>query len=256
MWDKKAELSSAKIRLLSLISEVNGLCPLCLEELIISDNGRTTNLSQAAHIYPHSPTDSEKVLLKNVPKLSEDPENIKNLIMLCPNCHIKFDNPRTVAGYMKVYNIKKQLINRNAARKYYRKHNLEDDLVSLLDSIETVDVETDLRKLSYDVMTVRNKMSKGASNLILQFVIRDVRDYYIPIRDALVQLEHDSPGKSDLIAKEVSLFYSELKNDNLSQDEIYRAIIDWFDRKTHQKYTFLSTIITAYYIQNCEVFTT
>lgn len=239
-----------------LISEVDGLCPLCLEKLIALGNERTTNLSQAAHIYPHSPTDSEKELLKNVPKLSDNPESIENLIMLCPNCHIKFDNPRTVAGYMKVYNLKKQLISRNAARKYYKKHNLEDDLVSLLDSIETVDVETDPRKLSYDVMRVRNKMSKGASNFILQFVLRDVRDYYIPIRDALVQLEHDSPGKSDLIAKEVSLFYSELKNNNLSQDEIYRAISDWFDRRTHQKYTFLASIMTAYYIQNCEVFTT
>ncbi len=78
-----------------LISEVDGLCPLCQEELIVSRNGSTTNLSQAAHIYPHSPTTSEKELLKNVPRLSNDPESIENLIMLCPNCHHKFDNPRT-----------------------------------------------------------------------------------------------------------------------------------------------------------------
>lgn len=34
-----------------------------------------------AHIYPHSPTDSEKELLKDVPKLSDDPESIENLII-------------------------------------------------------------------------------------------------------------------------------------------------------------------------------
>ena len=68
-----------------LISEVDGLCPLCQEELIVSRNGSTTNLSQAAHIYPHSPTVSEEELLKNVPKLSDDPESADNLIMLCHN---------------------------------------------------------------------------------------------------------------------------------------------------------------------------
>ena len=145
----------------NLISEVDGLCPLCQEELIVFRNGQTTNLSQAAHIYPHSPTASEKELLKNVPRLSNDPESVENLIMLCPNCHHKFDNPRTVEDYMTLYKLKKQLVNWNMAREYYKKHSLEDDLVSLLGSIEAVDVEVNHQQLSYDVMTVREKMSKG-----------------------------------------------------------------------------------------------
>lgn len=237
-----------------LISEVDGLCPLCLEKLIVSGNEQTTNLSQAAHIYPHSPTDSEKELLKDVPRLSSNPESVENLIMLCPNCHTKFDNPRTVEKYMMLYNRKRQLINWNTAKGYYKKHSLEDDLVSLLGSIETVDVEINPQHLSYDVMTVRDKMSTSASHATVQRVIMDVREYYFPIRAALAQLEHDAPGKSDLIAKQVSLFYSELNQKNLSQDEIYQVICDWFDRKTHKQYTLLTSIITAYYIQNCEVF--
>lgn len=237
-----------------LISEVDSLCPLCQENLIVARNGRTTNLSQAAHIYPHSPTDSEKELLKNVPRLSDNPESVENLIMLCPNCHYKFDNPRTIADYMTLYNLKKRLTNWNTVREYYGKHSLEADLVSLLGSIETIDVETNSQRLSYKVMTVRDKMSKDASMSTVQRVIRDVRDYYLPIQEALVQLEHDVPGKSDLIAKQVSLFYSELRQKNLSQDEIYQVICDWFNRKTCQQYTMLTPLITAYYIQNCEVF--
>lgn len=142
------------------------------------------------------------------------------------------------------------------AREYYKKHSLEDDLVSLLADIETVDVEINPRKLSYKVMTVRDKMSKGASNSTIQRVIRDVRDYYWSIRMALIQLEHDVPGKSDLIAKQVNLFYSELSQTNFSQDEIYQVICDWFNHKTRQQYALLTPIITAYYIQNCEVFST
>jgi len=205
-------------------------------------------------IYPYSPTDSEKELLKNVPRLFGNPESDKNLIMLCPNCHHKFDNPRTTTDYMTLYNLKKQLINWNIAREYYRKHSLEEDIVSLLSNIEAIDIETSLQKLSYNVMTVYDKMSNGASRSTVQRVIRDVRDYYFPIREALVQLEYDAPGKSDLIAKQVSLFYSELRQKNLSQDEIYQVIRGWFDRKTFHQYTPLTPVITAYYIQNCEVF--
>lgn len=254
--DQESRIRPNRNQFAKLISEVGGLCPLCLEELIISNNGSTTNLSQAAHIYPHSPTVLEKRLLKDVPRLSSDPESVDNLIMLCHNCHHKFDNPRTVSEYMTLYRLKKKLIKWNVAREYYKKHSLEDDLVSLLDSIEAVNVEVNNQQLSYDVMTVRKKMSKEASNSTIQQVIRDVRDYYFPIRAALVQLEHDTPGKSDLIAKQISLFYSELNQKNLSQDEIYQVICDWFDRKTCQQYTALIPIITAYYIQNCEVFST
>ena len=36
-------------------------------------------------------------------------------------------------------------------------------------------------------------------------------------QEELIQLEHDVPGKSDLIAKQVNLFYSELSRTNFSQ---------------------------------------
>lgn len=251
---QEKRISLGKNEFAKLISEVDNLCPLCQEELIITRNGRTTNHSEAAHIYPHSPTASEKKLLENVPRLSSNPESVDNLIMLCPNCHHKFDNPRTVADYMTLYNLKKQIIGWNIAREYYKKHSLEDDLVSLLSKIETIDVEKNPHPLSYNVMTVREKMSRGASNSILQRVIRDVRDYYLLIRAALVQLEHDAPGKSDLIAKQVNLFYSELTLKGLSQDKIYQVICDWFNLKTCQQCPALTPIVTAYYIQNCEVF--
>ena len=91
---QESRIKPSRNQFAKLISEVDSLCPLCQEELIVLRNGSTTNLSQAAHIYPHSPTTSEKELLKNVPRLSSDPESVDNLIMLCHNCHHKFDNQR------------------------------------------------------------------------------------------------------------------------------------------------------------------
>lgn len=250
----KDRIKLNKYQFAELISEVHGLCPLCTQELITLDRSQQAALSQAAHIYPHSPTDAERNLLSGLPKLSEDDESIDNLIMLCPNCHYKFDHPRTRDGYMQLYSLKQQLVKRRMARKYYQKHSLETDLLAILEDISNIDIVTETRQLSYTAIAVSKKMSKDASSAVKQMVTRDVRDYYYSIRDALIQLEQDSPGKSELIAKEIALFYTELKVKKLSQDAIYYGINDWLDAKTERKYQLITPLITAFYIQNCEVF--
>ena len=252
---KNERIKLNKYQFAELISEVDGLCPICTEELLILDKGnQQVALSQAAHIYPHSPSNEEQELLEGVPKLSENDESIENLIMLCPNCHYKFDHPRTRAGYMEMFKLKQQLIKRRKAKEHYQKHNIEQDIIEILQGICEIDIINDTRKLSYQALTVNTKMSVDASPAVKNIVTRDARDYYLPIRDALVQLEEDAPGKSELIAKEIALFYHELKTKGFSQDEIYYAINDWIDAKTYRQYTFLTPFITAFYIQNCEVF--
>lgn len=251
---QKKRIQISKYAFAELLTEVEGLCPLCLNELLPTKNGRYSNLGQAAHIYPHSPSEEEALILADVPMLASSPEDINNLILLCPSCHAKFDHPRTRKEYMQLYTLKDQLIKRKSIREYYSNHNIEDDLISLFNSIDNIDVTTDSRKLSYNAMNVKEKMSRGASNTLIQFVFRNVQDYYLPIQEALIQLEHENPGKSDLIAKEVSLFYSTLLAKGFSQDEIYNAINEWLHLRTGQKYEMLTPLITAFYIQNCEVF--
>ena len=91
-----------------LHTEVDGMCPLCGIKLLYKKENTLNKRVNLAHIYPHSPTDSEKKLLKDVEKLSEDSEDIKNIIWLCPNCHESFDKPRTIDSYNNLLNIKKE----------------------------------------------------------------------------------------------------------------------------------------------------
>lgn len=252
--DKKDRIRLNKYQFAELISEVDGLCPLCSQELLVSNGCRQATLAQAAHIYPHSPTWEEKILLDGLPKLTSNDESIENLIMLCPNCHYKFDHPRTREGYMQLFKLKQQLLKRKAAQAYYHKHSLESDIINVLENICHINTTIDERKLSYNAIAVEQKMGGKASDAVKNMVIRDVRDYYLPIKEALLQLEYDFPGKSDLIAKEFSLFYSELLTQKLSQDDIYYAVNDWLDTKTQYQYKFATPFITAFYIQDCEVF--
>ncbi len=132
--------------------------------------------------------------------------------------------------------------------------DIEDDIISVLMSISNVNIASEAQKLSYEAMTVERKMNGNASAMVKNAVIRDVRDFYLPIQAALQQLEKDHPGKSDMIAKEMALFYFELKMKGLSQDYMYSIINDWLDAKTQRRYKLLTPYITAFYVQNCEVF--
>ena len=252
--DKKSRIHLNKYQFAELIAEVDGLCPLCSQELLTLKGSGQAALAQAAHIYPHSPSKEEQMLLDGLPKLTSNDESIENLIMLCPNCHYKFDHPRTRKGYMQLFKLKQQLLKRKAAQAYYHKHSLESDIVSVLENICHINAGVDQRKLSYNAITVERKMGGKASDAVKNIVIRDVRDYYVPIKEALLQLECDFPGKSDLIAKEFSLFYSELLTQKISPDDIYYAVNDWLDSKTQYQYKLATPFITAFYIQDCEVF--
>ena len=98
---------------ISLVSQVNRVCPLCQEPLFYQKNKRTYKNYDLAHIYPLNPTLFEQKILENEPRLSDDVNDEDNLIPLCKICHGKFDTPRTVEEYQKLFAIKKSLIERS-----------------------------------------------------------------------------------------------------------------------------------------------
>ncbi|HGJ4156761.1 TPA: HNH endonuclease signature motif containing protein [Salmonella enterica subsp. enterica serovar Grumpensis] len=92
-----------------LYDEVSGLCPKCFKPLMVQNGKRKIKLYEVAHIYPFSPREEEKELLKDEQLLCDDVDSEDNLIALCRDCHKLFDNPRTIEGYREMYAIKKQL---------------------------------------------------------------------------------------------------------------------------------------------------
>lgn len=155
---------------------------------------------------------------------------------------------------MKIYNLKRQIKIHKTAKEHYQANSLEEDVLSIFECIANLDIQADERKLSYHAMTIDAKMSNGASLGIKTIVKQAVRDYYVPIHDSLMLLESTVPGKSDLIAKQISLFYSTLVSKHLNQDDIYYELINWLDARTNNRYKYATPILAAYYIQNCEVF--
>nr|WP_277399219.1 HNH endonuclease signature motif containing protein [Escherichia coli] len=66
---------------------------------MVQNGKRKIKLYEVAHIYPFSPREEEKELLKDEQRLCDDVDSEDNLIALCRDCHKLFDNPRTIEGY-------------------------------------------------------------------------------------------------------------------------------------------------------------
>ena len=237
-----------------LINEVDSLCPLCAEQLIYFKNSKSTNLAQAAHIYPHSPSAQEAELLENMPRITDEVDSISNLIMLCPTCHSKFDHPRTIEEYLVLYKIKMQLIERYKAREHYKSHDIESDICGVFNLLEKELNSNDKVSLSYHLVCIDAKLDGCASVSLPNIIKRDVREYYLTIYNILQEVEKDHPGISESFAMSVKSLCKKYMRLNLSKELIYESINEWLNQKTGNKYQYLIPFLTAFYIQNCEVF--
>ena len=234
--------------------EVDGLCPLCSKFLTDDTSGEIVKRNQGAHIYPHSPTDLEQDLLKDVPRLSESPEHLDNIILLCSNCHDEFDKPRTVENYMRLYNIKKQIIKNRNAKKYYFKHTIEDEIFTILKVLHEIDIFSDVEKLSYNALKIKSKANKTMSHAILRIIENNVVEYYSIIDSCLKEIERDNSGITDLMASSIKRCYRQYAQLQYNQDEVFEYMSDWLDNKTQHIYPHTTQILISYYVQKCEVF--
>lgn len=236
-----------------LYNEVDGLCPLCSIKLIYEKANKLSKRVNLAHIYPHSPTEEEKKLLANVEKLSDDVDNIKNIIWLCPNCHEKFDKPRTLEGYNKLLNIKKMLLQKREIQEEFNNYQIEEDIKRILNILAEDNSNDDEVILEYDPKTIDSKLNKTINNLTKRKIKNYVRDFFHIVKKEFQNIDSIKTTKSTLIATQVKVFYLKAMDKNVNQEDIYNYLVDWLDKKTSVSLD-ASSIVISYFVQNCEVF--
>jgi 5-methylcytosine-specific restriction endonuclease McrA len=235
-----------------LYNEVDGLCPLCGIKLIYEKGNKLNKRVNLAHIYPHSPTDSEKKLLKDVEKLSEDREDLKNIIWLCPNCHENFDKPRTIDGYNNLLNIKKRILQEKDIKDTFHDYNIEDDIKKILNKLTNDDIATDI-ELKYDPKIIDRKLNNTILSITKRTIKSNVSEYFHIIRHELQNLDAITPNKATKIATQIKSFYLETSEKTEIQETIYNGLIEWLHSKTNINKD-ASAVVISYFVQNCEVF--
>ncbi len=236
-----------------LFDEVDGLCPLCTIPLMYEKAEELNKRINLAHIYPHSPTEEEKKILAGVEQLSTDSEDIKNIIWLCPNCHEKFDKPRTLTGYNHLLNIKKELLKNRKIKEEFYSYNIEEEIKQILRILANEYIEDSLIILEYDPTVIDKKTNTTLNPLTKRKIKRHVSEFFNIIKQEFKNIDSINVSKAEQIAIQIKSFYLKALENDTNQENIYRYLVDWLHKKTNVEEE-ASSIIISYFIQNCEVF--
>jgi hypothetical protein len=238
---------------LILHNEVDGLCPLCTISLIYEKANKQNKRVNLAHIYPHSPTEEERNLLASVEKLSNDVDNIRNIIWLCPNCHEKFDKPRTLDGYINLMNIKKKLLQNREITEEFNNYQIEEEIKKILNILAEDNSNDDEVILEYNPKTIENKLNATIKPLTKKKIKSHVRDFYHIVKREFKNIDSIKINKATLIAQQIKVFYLKATDKNTNQEDIFNYLVEWLHKKTDISQD-ASSIVISYFIQNCEVF--
>jgi len=236
-----------------LHAQVGNHCPLCTKSLTQKKNLNILKQSEIAHIYPLNPTAAELILLANEEVLNEDVNHEDNLIPLCYDCHGKYDKHKTVEEYRILVKIKKALIIADQQKLTWPQYSLQTEIGQIIDELVNID-ESSISTLSYESKTIDEKLNGTITPIVKRKIHNHVQDYFPYIKQKLGNLERLHPTKAELISSQIKTYYLNQKLEHTSQEIIYKNISDWIMHKTKQSSGDASEILTAFFIQNCEIF--
>lgn len=253
-----ARRSYSKAEEIALGTQVEGCCPICGEELFfektLKSKQRLFISYELAHIFPLNPTAAEVEELKDVPRLSEDPNDPDNIIPLCTGCHTRFDKPRTREEYLEMFRLKSNLLERERQRALMRQYPMEDAIRLIVNALGDAELSlADEEILSLDPKTVDQKCRPEVSELVIRKIKRNVTDYYVFVQGQFRELEQQMPLKSQVIYTQVRSFYMKQKELGLPKQDIYQNVVAWFRTVTQSEMIEAPEVIAAFFVQDCEV---
>lgn len=231
------------------LSEVSNFCPLCNEPMqYVKGKSRYKNY-EIAHIYPCNPTPIEEILLKDCPRLGIDTEDEENKIAICIKCHNQFDNPRTVEEYMKLYNLKRNLISSRTVRTMFNELPVQEEIIQIITSLIYLS-GSEGTELSLDSIEVKNKISEP---LLCQKITNYVAEYYTFIDNGFRNLNIGDAKYREILCT-FKLAYLKISAKSTSQEEIFNNLVNWLSTKSGISSRIPNEIVISYFVQHCEVF--
>lgn len=253
MKNERKPLGNKEYQLMAEL-EIGDLCPLCFRPLLVNKKGRILKICEGAHIYPLNPTKKEEELLKNEERLGKDVNDIDNIILLCPSCHDRYDDHKTLDEYRKLIAIKKRLINKYKAQEVYHTYEIEEEIKEVITKLSKYNIDEEIEKLSYDLLRVENKMDDSISALTKRDIINDVIQFFLFIKEQFCEIDKDNDDAFDTIAGQVKSFYMKTKRTIHNKELIFNIIVEWMDTRTDHISDRACRILSSYFVQNCEVF--
>ena len=231
-------------------AEVEGLCPLCGKNLIISGKTKYVKKYEIAHIYPCNPTVRDLSALSNIePPI--DIEDFSNKIALCRDCHKIYDDDKTKERYMELKMIKERLLSKNSIRSIIGIYPLEEDINDILTKLLLVkDNDLETFDLNIKALKIKEKI-EDKYTLLRRSIEGNVTKYYSFVQKSLKEMGADM---FDNMAIQIKSFCKKCESLSRDKEVVFDQIVEWVMRKSKNDNKIASEIVVSFFVQNCEVF--
>ena len=153
-----------------------------------------------AHIYPLNATKHEFAILTGEELLSDDIDCEENFIALCKECHKIYDTKKTVGEYRQLVAIKKEINKIKELSRVWDKQTLHKDISIVANKIGLLDGNSiEKTMLSYDALKLSDKRDETFGFINQTKVSQFILTFFIPIKEALKDLENQEKAKSTFI---------------------------------------------------------
>ena len=246
--------SDAEVRL--LLQEVNFRCPLCGKILQSKyPRKRKTKLFEIAHIYPNSPTLTQYETFRNLEKLGKSSEDFENKIALCKDCHESYDYQTSKEEYLRLVEIKKNLLNKGAISHAIDSIEIEESINLVIQKLLNSN-EQEKISLNYSPVPISKKFLKESSSemLLKTKVSSYVTDYFPYIQKLFSELDGHNGFFFDALSQEIRLCFTKIKNLENNKALIFEQMVCWLQNKTQSDSREACEAVISFFVQNCEIF--
>lgn len=219
-----------------LVSEEGSTCPNdgCTHSLFTNENGHLGLLYDVVVIDPE-----------------ESPDNLDNLIALCPECAARYRLGPTPIEIWRMKEIKLQFQDEAADRELLSETRIQEGVKRVVNKIPDMRLD-EPPDLNYDPVMLRQKIEPDNISLYMK-AKGHVNYYFNSVHEAFQQMGREGKLRFKPFCEQVRMSYLNLKEQGRNQVQIYRELTDWLQRGTNEEREYCEVVI-SYFIQKCEVF--
>ena len=150
--------------------------------------------------------------------------------------------------------MKKKLLQDSQIKDNYISFNIEDDIATIIERLNSVDIEEIGVPLSLTSLKVDEKANDTLPFILKRTIKNNVVDYFEFVQKEFLDIDRVTPYKFSTIAAQIKGFYCKCMQINNNQEVVYYALVDWLDEKTNHYSKSACEILVAFFVQDCEVF--
>ncbi len=236
-----------------LLAEVNNKCPLCGKILIKQTKGNIKKSYKVTQIFPED-IDRERYLkFKKIMNVHGEYKSYRNLLAICSDCSTEYTSYVTEESFCNLVNIKKALSQSFEMKQSINEISLDNQIRTVLQKLVELTENTSLVPLEMKALKVKQKVSNP---ILLSKITEYVLRYYNYIEELLAEMDAIQTNTFNRIASEIRNVFEVISSAETSEDIIYHSIGEWIRDKMAlgKEYTIAAEIVTAFFVQNCEVF--